>query len=259
MENIYNFSETEMLAFALVLFRILGFVISMPVFGTQSVPVQVKVLFSLSMAFILFPVVGYQNLDVALTDVMAANLAIKEIFVGLVFGYLVRIFFMSLSMAGQIISVSLGVASAQLFNPAFGDSGSSFDQFFMILGTLFFLAIEGHHIFIGGIVDTYRLIPIESLSLDFTSFAQVAGIVQEATAVAIKFAAPVFVTILFTNAAMGLIGRTVPQINILITSLPVNTMVGLFVMFISLPMLIWQMEDLLQSTAEMVFSVMKEL
>ena len=259
MENLYNFSETEMLAFALVLFRILAFMVAMPVFGTQSVPVQVKVLFSLTMAFILFPVIGYQNLNVNLTEIGAAQLAIREIFLGLVFGYLVRIFFMSLSMAGQIISVSLGVASAQLFNPAFGDSGSSFDQFFMILGTLFFLAINGHHLFIGGLIDTYRLIPLEAGTLNFESFAQVAAIVQEATEVAIKFAAPVFVTILFTNAAMGLIGRTVPQINILITSLPVNTMVGLAVMFLSLPLMIWQMEDLLQSTAEMVFSVMKEL
>jgi flagellar biosynthetic protein FliR len=58
---------------------------------------------------------------------------------------------------------------------------------------------------------------------------------------------------------MGLIGRTVPQINILITSLPVNTLVGLVVMFLSLPLMMWQMEDLLQSTAEMVFSVMKEM
>ena len=156
-------------------------------------------------------------------------------------------------MAGQIISVSLGVASAQLFNPAFDDSGSSFDQFFMIIGTLFFLAINGHHLFIGGLIDTYRLIPLEPGTLNFESFVQVAAIVQEATEVAIKFAAPVFVTILFTNAAMGLIGRTVPQINILITSLPVNTLVGLTVIFLSLPLMIWQMEDLLQSTAEMVF------
>ena len=82
---------------------------------------------------------------------------------------------------------------------------------------------------------------------------------QEATAIAVKFSAPVFVTILFTNVAMGLIGRTVPQINILITSLPVNTLVGLGVVFVSLPLMIWQMEDLLQTTAEMVFGIMKEL
>ena len=59
MENLYNFSQTELLAFALVLFRILAFMIAMPVFGTSSVPAQVKVLFSLTLAFILF----IQSLD----------------------------------------------------------------------------------------------------------------------------------------------------------------------------------------------------
>ncbi len=259
MASIYDFSEIQILGFALVLLRAIGFIISMPVIGVSNVPVQVKVLFSLCLAFIIFPAVGWEKLDVSLSDMSIVMLAIKEVFVGLTFGFLGRVFFMAVAMAGQVISVTMGVSSAQLFNPTFNESMGTFDQLFVIIATLLFFALNGHHIFIGGVVETFKLIPITRMDLNIQAYAAVGPIAQATMVAAVKMASPIIVTILFTNIAMGLVGRAVPQINILITSLPVNVLAGLGVLFLSLPLMIWEMRDLLNTTALQVFSLLKNL
>ncbi len=255
----YNFSEVELLAMALVLFRMIAFIIAMPVIGVAPIPVQVKILFALSMCFIIFPVTDWKGLDTEISNVDAAFLAVKEIAVGLIFGFLGRMFFMALSMAGQLISISMGISNAQLFNPAFGESSTAFDQFFIILATLFFFAIQGHHLMISGLVETFNMIPIHQAGLDFGGFSALIPMSEKIIDISLKFASPILVTILFTNVAMGVVGRAVPQINILITSLPVNTLTGLFVLFVGIPLIVWQMNELMEVTLGSMFLFMKGL
>jgi flagellar biosynthetic protein FliR len=75
--------------------------------------------------------------------------------------------------------------------------------------------------------------------------------------IAVKLSAPVMVTVLFSNVALAVVGRAVPQINILITSLPVNTLLGLFVIVAFLPVLVFEMGSLLNITGERVFQMLK--
>ena len=257
MASLYQFNEMEMLAFFLVLLRVSGFLVSWPVFGVESVPPQVKILLGLLIAFILFPAVGWQQLQGDLGSQQLFWYAIREVFIGLAIGFLARAFFYVFAVAGQIISVSMGLSSIQLFNPTVGDRSSAFDQLLVGLGSLFFLAINGHHIFLGGLRDSFVLVPLSGDLISTAFFGQMGVIVQEITAIGVKVSAPVLIAILFMNVAMAVIGRAVPQINVLITSLPVNIMVGFLVIFVSLPLIIWQMHDLLDLTAERVFQMMK--
>ena len=257
MESVYNFSTTEILAFSLVLLRMIAFVVAMPVIGTVNVPTSTKILFALLMAFVLFPQVGWKKLSIDLESLEIINAGIKEVFVGLTFGFLARMFFMTVTMAGQIMSVSMGISSAQLFNPAMGETSSSMDQFFFALATLFFLAINGHHILITGIYDTFQIIPLDRIAINLRGFQDFGPLVQLMMSIAVKVSAPILVTVLFMNVAMALMGRAVPQINILVTSLPVNVLVGFFVLFATLPILVWQMSDLINITATELFRFIK--
>lgn len=258
MESVYNFSNKEILAFALVFLRISAFVLAMPVFGVGNVPSPVKILFSLVMSFVIFPSVGWQKMQADPESVAIATLVVKEVFIGLAFGFLSRAFFMALGMAGQLISVSLGVSSGQLFNPTIGETSTAFDQFYGILAGLFFLAINGHHLLIGSVAESYSLIPLDQLTVNLTGLGGVTGLVSSAMAIGLKAAAPVMISILFVNVGMALIGRAVPQINIFITSLPVNTMVGLFII-ITMPLLLWSMGDIVNFTHEDVMKIMKSM
>jgi flagellar biosynthetic protein FliR len=259
VENLYTFNFSHILGFALLFLRMVGFCVSAPIIGTNNVPAPVKVLFSLVLSSILFPQMSWNKLSVDLESLLIVSMAAKEVFVGLVFGFLARIFFMTVTMAGHIISVSLGLSTSQLFNPALGDTSTAFDQFFGILSVLFFFAINGHYSLIVGLFGTFQIIPVQEMGINFEAFQGIAPLVQHATALAIKMSAPIMASILIMNLSIAVIGRAVPQINILVTSLPVNILVGLLVVFISLPLLVWQMKELMTVMDLRVFEILKSM
>lgn len=245
------------MAFFLVLVRMSSFIVSWPVFGSVAVNSPTKILFALSLSLMVFPVVDWSLVQGELGDSNMIWLALREAFIGLSFGFLARIFFYAINIAGEIVGASMGIANAQLFNPALGARVTSMEQFHLALATLFFLAINGHHILLSGIVESFNLVPLAGESIAFTGFKKMGFLVQEIMVIGFKLAAPVMVSILFLNIAMGVIGRTVPQINVLITSLPINILVGFVVLIVSVPLFLWKMHDLMDLTAVRVFQMLK--
>jgi flagellar biosynthetic protein FliR len=255
--DIYKFSEYEIIAFFLVLVRSSAFIVSWPVFGVPSVPNQLKILFALAIAFLLFPILDRSLVGANFDSYSIIGLTIKEAFVGVILGYLGRMFFFAIGIAGEIASASIGLSSAQLFNPSLGGQSTSIEQLKVILGSLFYLGIQGHHLFLSGLVDSFRLSPLGDLSFSFNGFIQMGTLVQQVMEIGVKMSAPVMVSILFMNVAMAVIGRAVPQINVMITSLPVNILAGLFVLIISLPLFVWQLDGLLEFTGIRMYELLK--
>ncbi|HWU42187.1 MAG TPA: flagellar biosynthetic protein FliR, partial [Bdellovibrio sp.] len=149
--------------------------------------------------------------------------------------------------------------ASQMYNPMMGSNGNVLDTFYSTLGTLIFLSIQGHHLLINAIAQSYQLVPVSSLTLNVGPFAEMAAFGQTALLLTIKMCAPVIVTILLVNLAMGILGRAVPQINVLVTSMPVTIMIGMTVVFICLPLMTLEMNGLMEITAEKLFQVMKHL
>ncbi|MCB0389748.1 MAG: flagellar biosynthetic protein FliR [Bdellovibrionales bacterium] len=259
MPQIYQFSETEFLAFFLVMVRMTAFVVSWPVFGVPLVPSPLKILFGLILSLLVFPTlnINAEYIGADLQSMTIVLLFVKEVFVGLSLGYLGRLFFYALSIAGEIISVSMGISSAQLFNPSIEGQSSVTNQFLIGVATLFFLAIQGHHLFLMALNQSFQIVPVSNHLISFSEFEHFGVIVQQVMVIGLKMSAPVLVAILFMNLVMAVIGRAVPQINVLITSLPVNILVGFIVMIVALPLILAQMNDLLEVTAVNLFKILK--
>lgn len=254
-----QFPEGQIIAFALVFLRVVAFVVAWPIFGTSSVPVQVKVLLAIALSVVLYPTVSFQNVDLIKINDQIIFLAFREIVIGLFLGYLLRFFFFALSIAGEFIGVSTGLASAQLYNPAMGSQSNIYEQFHVMLATLFILAINGHHLFIQGLAQSYDLVPIASVTIKHEGFSTVAAMVKDAFVIGFKMAAPITVAIFLTNLAMGIMGRAVPQLNVMMTSVQVTILVGTFVFFLSLPIYIEELGGLLNVMADKFFLAMRIL
>lgn len=259
MPSLYQFSEIEILGFILVFLRISSFIMAMPVLGTANVPAQVKVLFSLVMSFILFPTVLAKQLPTGLMDEGMIFLAIKEVTLGLMLGYLCRMFFLAVSTAGHIVSVTMGLSAAQLFNPTLGEQGSAVEQFYFTLAMLVFLAFNGHHLLISGLAQSFEVLPLSFDGFKMEGVKIAAELGQEILVIGLKISAPVLVAIFITNLSMGIIGRAVPQINVLVTSLHLTILVGLVVVMISLPLFVRELNGLQEDMAGRLFDVMKHL
>jgi flagellar biosynthetic protein FliR len=174
-------------------------------------------------------------------------------------GFLTRLFFFTIGMTGEMVSITIGLGSAQMFNPMLGSTSNTVEQFYMTIATLIFFAINGHHLLIGGIAQSYELIPLAQMKLNVGPYVEIAGFVQDMMMMAIKMCAPIIGAILITNMAMGILGRAIPQINVLVTSMPVTLMIGFGLMFLCVPLLIMQMYGVLDITQTKLMLVMKAL
>lgn len=257
MVSVYRFSEPEMITFALMLIRLSAFVVSWPVFGIDLVPGPLKILLALVLGFVVFPTLHWQGLEVNFESSSLIWMALREAFIGVVLGFLARMFLMATQIAGDLISLSIGLSGAQMFNPAMGGQASPVDQLLFALTGLIYLSINGHHLFLTAIVDTFRIIPIGPGLLSTSALLGFGDLVQEIVSIGIRLSAPVVIAILIVNLVMGVLGKTVPQINVLITSLAVNILVGMFVLMLAIPVMVDQMPEILETSASQVFRIMK--
>ncbi len=254
MENIYHFTLTEVVCFGMVLLRMTAFIVAWPVFGTNLVSTPIKILFALALTFILYPVVGYKQLN---PEALVEIVAVREIFIGLSLGFLSRLFFFAVGIAGQLISITIGLSSAQLFNPAVNENSTSIEQFHLILASLFFLSINGHQMLLSALAKSFEFVPLSAQFINIKAFGQLDVLIQEIFLIGVRLSAPILISILFLNLAMAVIGRAVPQMNVLVTSMPVNILVGFVVLFVTVPLLLGQMDDLVSITFARLFQVMK--
>jgi flagellar biosynthetic protein FliR len=258
---LFNFNEAEILGFALAFLRVGAFTFVWPIFSVYNVPGYLKVLLALSITMVVFPVIDRTGLTAQVLGQDIAWLAAKEVLTGLCLGFMTRLFFFAISVAGNLVATSSGLANGQLFNPALGATTTTVEQFYGALATLLFLSLNGHHYFLTGLVQSFQAIPI---SIDGTNFALMTSkfkdsglILKLIVEAGVKMSAPVLITIFIINVVMGIISRAVPQINVLITSAPVNFMATLLIMMISIPALVFQMNHEIINFAEQLFKFMK--
>jgi flagellar biosynthetic protein FliR len=260
MPSIYQWSETEILLFVLTFLRITALISSFPIFGIQSVPNSTKVLLSLVMGIVLFPSVKVNNANFA-GDLNSGImwLAFREVLIGIILGSIARLYFMSINVAGQIMSTSLGLSAAQMFNPMEGTQSNTLEQFHVTLAMLLFLGFDGHHILLTAINESFRVLPMsfDMLKLEGVKSAAVMG--SDILSLGLRISAPIVVALFLTQVSMGVIGRVVPQINVLVTSLHLTIIIGLFVIFVTLPYFLEGVHEMEREMGEHLFRIMKEM
>lgn len=267
MLPVFSFNEAEILAFALVFIRISAFIVVWPVFSVYSVPGYLKILFSLLVAMLIFPVIDRSGLGAKFSNDIAW-LAGKEVLTGLCLGFMTRLFFFAISAGGNLIATSSGLANGSIFNPSLGANTTTVEQFYAALATLLFLALNGHHYFLIGLVQSFDAIPLSidgtELAFKQTAVSQMVGrfgesglILQSVVEAGIKISAPVLLAMFIMNVVMGIISRAVPQVNVLMTSMSVNFMAAVLVMFLALPALVFELDHEILAFAEQFFKFMK--
>lgn len=257
MTQVYNFSETEILLFFMVLVRMTALVVSWPVFGVETISPPIKVLFGLVLTMVIFPTVQWLPAQADFSQSSLPLLVMREVFIGLSMGFLAQFFFFAFRVAGEMISQAMGLSAAALFNPAMGGQATSVEHLYVAMASLFYLAANGHHYLIKGIVESLQYLPPGVLALNTSQFTGVGAMAAEVVTFGLRLSAPVVISILVVNLILGVVGKTVPQLNVLVTSFPINIMVGFFLMIITLPLIIDHMGEFLELSTTQVFQFVK--
>lgn len=229
-------------AFLLILIRVGVILFMFPFFNSRIIPALLKAGLVLVLAIILFPVVDREILEFPDTVWGIVQLIIAEAIIGMILGLLVQIFFESVRIMGQLVGFQTGFDISNVLDPQSGIQVSILSNMAYLLAMTMFLIMNGHHILIVAIQESFEIIHVGRCSLSGDMFQKMMGLSADMFGIAVKIGAPAIASLLFTKAAFGLIARLMPQMNIMIVAFPVQIVVGLFFFGISLYGLLGIME-----------------
>jgi flagellar biosynthetic protein FliR len=128
----------------------------------------------------------------------------------------------------------MGINLGGVLDPQFGGSGSVLGEMYFMLTLVVFLSIDGHHAMLQGVRDSFEALPLLSVGVDRGVFDTVTGLMGGATVLAIRLAAPMLVTMLIVDLVLGLIGKTMPQMNVMSAGLTLRSVVGMVIVIVGL-------------------------
>jgi flagellar biosynthetic protein FliR len=251
--------EAQLLALILIFLRVLAFFFTLPIIGTQNIPTPLKILFSLLVTLCVFPTPEVKSFHLTTFDLSYLVLGARELVIGIFLGFLVRFVFFTVSIAAEIMGFSGGFTAATVFNPTLGSQGNVLEQFHFVLAMLVFLSLDAHHFFILEFVKSFSILPLGVMELKGASFAAVVDFFVYAFLTGFKLGAPIMISVILTNLALGILGRAVPQVNVFMTSLQLTILVSLAVMFIIMPFFIHQMSEVSSQVGEFFIAVVRVL
>ncbi len=221
--------------FVLVVFRVAGFMLFAPLFGSARIPKRARTLFAIILAMGMASSVK-QPAELPPTYVALTMVIAGEMCFGLAMGMILSFVFIAAQWAGEIIGQQLGFNIAETFDPQFGQSSSLIGDLYYMLTLVVFLAIGGHRQMIRGVRDSFDTLPLMSVAVNQSVLDLVIRMFETATMLALRLAAPILVTMLIVDMTLGFLGKTMPQMNVMTMGLSIKAMVGMGVLIVGLMM-----------------------
>lgn len=236
MLGVFDFLQDHAAVFLLMLTRVSGIFLVSPFLGSMNIPKYIRAGTALFMAIVFFPVVdNLSRLVIPSTVAGYAAAVLIELFVGWLIGFVAYVTLSAINMAGKIMDLQVGFSMVNVMDPTSGQQSPLIGSFLYNLGIIVFLVTNGHHVLLSALTESFRAVPIlgmqgnpalTDLMVNFTSGIFSTGV---------KIAMPVTFAILLTNVSLGILARTMPQLNIFVVGIPLQISVGLLILGLMIP------------------------
>jgi flagellar biosynthetic protein FliR len=237
---VITFTEAQILAWLNPLLwpflRALALFSAMPILGTRSVPMRVRIGLAGLIAIAAQPTLPVVPV-VALDSALAITLVVQQAVIGLSLGFAVRLVFASIEFAGEIIGLQMGLNFAGFFDPISATTATATSRFFGTSVAWLFIVINGHLLVIAALVQSFGAFPVGPEPFAFLHQVQPQRWGAELFSTGLWIALPLITMLLFVNLVLGAISRVAPQINIFAVGFPVTLGVGLLGLLLTLPAL----------------------
>ncbi|WP_045860408.1 flagellar biosynthetic protein FliR [Teredinibacter purpureus] len=224
----------------------------MPVIGSRIVNPRIRLVLSAAIVVIVVPFLPALP-TVNLLSLSAFGFILQEILVGFSMGFTFQIIFQMFVLCGQYMAMKMGLGFASMNDPTNGVQTTVISQFFLMIVTLMFVAVDGHLVLISLLVESFQTLPPGKFNFQPSVFWQLAGLGSWMFSSALVLALPVLTSLLFVNMAFGVMSRAAPQLNIFAVGFPFTLMCGLILIWLGLSNFI----DIFNNTMIFGFSVAK--
>lgn len=238
------------------LMRILGVLMVTPLFGHRSTPVRIRIGLGVFITLVLAPTLPPPP-EIAIDSWQGLFVLVQQILIGISIGFVVRVAFAAIDVAGEIIGLQMGLGFASFFDPQSAGQSLVLARFFNLLAVLVFVTVNGHLLLLDILAGSFHSLPVGATPLANAGFHSVAAFGSTAFAVGLQLALPLIAIMLMTNLALGILTRASPQLNIFAIGFPITLSIGLVALNFSLPYFALQFERLIQTSLETVTATLK--
>ena len=239
--GIFQLNEEEILTFFAVMVRFGTVMAILPVVGDALIPAMVKILLSVAVSAVLFPMLVATGQihpgEAAAWGASAWGIVStvgSEALFGLAIGFSARVVFDAINMGGNIAGTFMGFAAASQFDPHQEAQTQVVAQVQIALATLGFLALDGHHLMLRAALGSYDVVGLGRAAFTGGFVQALARLTADVIRLAMQIAAPMALSLFAVNVVYAVIAKAMPQLNVLILSFSVSALIGLFVMLATL-------------------------
>jgi len=232
--------------FFAVFARIMGFFIILPVLSGNSIPIPARLILSVALAVLAF-VGNVVVLPAYEPTILGFGLMVaSEFFVGLIIGLIVMMIFSIFHFVGQLVDFQMGFGMVNVFDPFTQQQTPITGNFYFLIVSLFFVTTGALRQVMGAFFQSFGEIPLGQGQLfgNWILANQIVAIIVYYFTLGLRIALPVIGTIIIVDVVLGILVKAVPQMNVFVVGLPIKVMLGLIIIFLTLPFLtaVFEME-----------------
>jgi flagellar biosynthetic protein FliR len=255
-----NFTEQQILGqvalFIWPLMRISAMFVSVPLFSIRAVPARVRLILSVAMTLVIMPLLPPLP-AVEMFSYTGFMMAIAQVIIGLTSGFILQLVFAAVVFAGQGIALSMGLGFSMMVDPQNGQQVPVIAQFYTVTTTLIFISMDGHLLLIQMLLDSFKTLPIGNDGIDKAGIWSIIAWSSRMFAGGLLLSMPVMASLLLVNVIFGVAARAAPQLQIFSVGFPVTLMLGMLLVWKTLPDALDQFSGMLTDAYDFIGQLLR--
>lgn len=220
--------ETNLLVFS----RVLGIFAFNPILSRRNIPQMVKVITCILIAMIVIMVRQPEPVETGTVIGVYLAMLLKEGFVGVVIGFITDMFFYSVQMSGEIMDMQSGLGMAKVFDPGTNLQMSIMGSFVSFMMYLYFFVINAHLTYIELFVKSFDVIPLGFEGINPDLGITLVEYFSVVLTLVLKIAMPLIVSQTILQFCVGVMMKSVPQIQIMVINIQLKVGFGFLILFL---------------------------
>ena len=254
-----NFTEAQLLnsmaMFVFPMMRISAMFVSMPVFSTHTIPAQIRVILSGTLAFIVMPLLPPLP-QIEMMSYAGIMIGIPQVAIGLTTGFVLQMVFAAVVFAGQGVAYGMGLGFASMVDPQNGQQVPVIAQIYMILATLLFLSLDGHLLLIKLLMDSFTSLPMGQI-FDLNNIWSIIAWSGRIFSDGLLLSMPVIISLLLVNVVFGVASKSAPQLQIFSVGFPITLMLGILLIWITIPNFLELLPDMFDDSYTLIKQLLR--
>jgi flagellar biosynthesis protein FliR len=232
--HLFGLGTAQFETLILILIRVSSMLSFVPIFSAIQIPLLVRFGLGLALAFVIAQGVHV----IAPLDLGGLTAAVfSQVFIGAAFGFVAFLIFTGIQFAGEVIDLQVGFGVVNVINPTTQQQVTIIGELELALATLIYLAVDAHHFLIEGMAGSFSLVPLPFVAIQPGFDADIVGFFTRVMYLVFQIAGPIAIALFVTNSGLALMARVAPQMNIFAVGFPLQILVGLTMLIVTMPLL----------------------